>query len=516
MPDRWFDLFDARVSRRDFMRVGRDVAGCLALASLPSAGGQSPPLVSSPFTLGVASGDPEPDGVVLWTRFDHAMAGAARAVSVGWEVAEDDSFRTIVRRGSSAAPAELGYSVHAEVSGLRPARDYWYRFTAGGQASAIGRTRTAPKTGDRADRIRFAFISCQNYEHGYFTALRHLAAEDLDLVLHLGDYIYERRFSPNLTVRAHEAGEVFTLDQYRARYAHYRADEDLQAAHAAHPWVVTTDDHEVANDYADAIAEVDVPRDRFLLRRAAAYQAYYEFMPLRRASLPRGPSMRLYRRVDYGRLARFHVLDTRQYRTDQPCGAGRKPRCADALRADATMMGPDQEKWLREGLRESKARWNVLANQVMIAETKQMANAQAVYAMDRWDGYVAPRDRLMKFLADARPANPVVVTGDIHSNWVADLKLNFEDPASPTVGAELVGTSIASGGDGHDNPSAVPGLNPHVKYFSARRGYVRAALTEERCTADFRIVPYVSRRGAPVETRKSFVVENGKPGAEPA
>jgi alkaline phosphatase D len=515
-PQRWYQLFGGRVSRRDFIRVGSDVAGCLALAALPAELASIVRFQSTPFTAGIASGEPDEEGVVLWTRLDRAAVGQARAVAVSWEVAADEAFKTIVRRGSASAPEELGYSVHVEVEGLAPDRPYWYRFNTGGQESAIGRTRTAPKRGDSPGRVRFAIASCQNYEHGYFTAHRHIAAEDIDFVIHLGDYIYERRYSPNLVMREHEAGEVVTLDEYRGRYARYRTDEDLQAAHAAHPWIVTTDDHEVANDYADAIAETDTPREQFLLRRAAAYQAYYEFMPLRRSSMPRGPAMGLYRRIEYGRLARFHVLDTRQYRSDQPCGAGRKPRCEGAVQADATMMGPRQEKWLQDGLADSKARWNVLANQVMIAETRQMANGAATFSMDKWDGYVAPRNRLMRFLHEARPSNPLVVTGDIHSNWVADLKTDYDEPVSAVVGTEIVGTSITSGGDGNDNPFASAAANPHIKFFSARRGYVKVTLTPDRCTADFRQVPFVSRRGAPIETRASFVVENGRPGAQPA
>jgi alkaline phosphatase D len=514
--DRWFNLYGRPVTRRDFIRVGRDVAGCLALAGMPAYPATTERFADPPFTTGVASGDPDAHSVVLWTRLDRARLTGQDSVEVKWEIAHDEKFRRIVRRGSSAAPSALGYSVHAEVGGLEPARDYWYRFMAGGQESATGRTRTTPNTADTVDKLRFAFISCQNYEHGYYTVLRHLADDEVDVVIHLGDYIYERRYSPNLTVREHESGEVFTLDQYRGRYAHYRSDPNLQAAHAAHPWIVTTDDHEVSNDYADAIAEVEIPRDQFLLRRAAAYQTYYEFMPLRRSSMPRGPAMQIYRRLSFGRLAQFHVLDTRQYRTDQPCGAGRKPRCADAMREGATMMGPAQERWLREGLQGSKARWNVLANQVMIAQTKQMVEGQAMYSMDRWDGYVAARDRLLRFLDERRPSNPIVITGDIHSNWVADLKVDFDAPASPIVGTEFVGTSVTSGGDGSDAPSNVASVNPHVKFYNSRRGYVRVALTPDRCTADYRVVPFVSKTAAPIETLRSFIVENGRPGALPA
>ena len=514
-PDRWFSLFTHPMRRRDFVRITRDVAACIALGGLPIDAGEAPRFRDNPFVFGVGSGDPEPDGVVLWTRLatDPALP---RRVAVRWEVADDERFTTIVRSGSSPAPAELGYAVHAEVGGLRPGRQYWYRFLTGGQASAVGRTRTAPRHDAPLDRLRFAFISCQNYEHGYFTAFEHLAAEDLDLVVHLGDYIYERRFTSAPIIRDHEAGEVFTLDQYRARYALYRSDPALQMSHAACPWTVTTDDHEVANNYAGDIPEAPGSGD-FLLRRAAAYQAFYEFLPLRRRSLPAGPAMRIFRRLRFGRLLDLHVLDTRQYRSDQPCGDGTKPRCPQALAETQTMMGREQEVWLERNLRASPAQWNVLANQVMIAQVARGTAEAPTYAMDKWDGYVAARRRLLALLAATPPSNPVVITGDVHSNWVADLRTDFEDPASPIVSSEFVGTSMTSGGDGSDGSvERVRALNPHVKFFNARRGYVRAEVTPHTWRCDYRVLPYVSRPGAPIDTRASFVLQSGRKGVQPA
>src|SRR5881409_1489567 len=307
------------MTRREFI---------LAFGALPALAGNCHAirLQSNPFSLGVASGDPSPRGVVLWTRLEGAGVGRVR---VDWEIAEDDQFRRVAAKGSNVALKELGHSVHVEVEGLRPARHYWYRFTAGGEVSPVGRTWTAPL--ESPAQFRFAFVSCQNYEHGYYTAYRHLAEQDLDVVVHLGDYIYEKRFGQT-NVRLHEAGEVFSLDQYRARYALYRSDPDLQAAHAAFPWIVTPDDHEVSNDYAGSIAETNaLSPAQFLMRRAAAYQAYYEFMPLRRSAMPAGPDIRLFRKLSFGDLVDFHVLDTRQYRSDQPCGGARSPQCEDAL-----------------------------------------------------------------------------------------------------------------------------------------------------------------------------------------
>ena len=510
---RWFDLFGRSLSRRDFLRVSGDVAACVALAGVPIDARGGVGFRQAPFPWGIASGDPSADGVVLWTRL--AQGGVQRALPVRWEVAEDERFAKIVRSGSSPAPSELGFSVHAEVGGLRPARDYWYRFITGGHVSPIGRTRTAPKDDASNDRFRFAFISCQNYEHGLFTAFDHLAAEDLDLVAHLGDYIYEKRFTAPVIVREHEAGEVFTLDQYRARYATYRSDPALQAAHAACPWAVTTDDHEVANNYADAIPEPTASGD-FLLRRAAAYQAFYEFMPLRRSSLPKGPSMKLFRRLRFGRLMHMHVLDTRQYRSDQPCGDGSKPRCAEALASTQTMMGREQERWLERTLRDSKAQWNVIANQVMIAQVARGTPEAPTYSMDKWDGYVAARERLLRVLASAPPSNPIVVTGDVHSNWVAELKTNFDDPTSRTIAPEFIGTSMSSGGDGNEGTfDRIHSLNPHVKFQNARRGYVCVELTRQTCRADYRMVPFVTKPGAPVSTVASFTVESGNPSPSP-
>jgi alkaline phosphatase D len=499
------------------MRLGVDAAALVALGSLPSfAGDRDIRVRSNPFGLGVASGDPLPHGIVLWTRLDAAAldeAGAPRAgVPVHWEVAEDERFRRIARKGSQLAQFELGHSVHAEVDGLRPGRHYWYRFMAGGEVSATGRTRTAPAEGAAIDRLRFAFVSCQNYETGYFTAFRRLAEEDLGLIVHLGDYIYETG-GLQRPVRPQESmEEIFTLDQYRARYARYRSDADLQAAHALFPWIVTSDDHEVKNDYAnDAAPGVTASPEQFLIRRAAAYQAYYEFLPLRRSSMPAGPAMRLFRRVAYGSLADFHVLDTRQYRSGLSCGGGRKPQCHEALTTQ-DIMGAEQERWLKDGLRTSRARWNLLANQVLIAQMVQPGGDAPSFSMDNWNGYVPSRTRLMNVLAETR--NPVAITGDIHSNWVADLKLDFNDPTSPCVGTELVGTSISSGGDGDDSGRPeVLAANPHIKFFNNRRGYVRCTLTSSSLVADFRTLPYVTEPGAPIETHASFIVEDGRPGA---
>jgi alkaline phosphatase D len=509
-------LWRGQTDRRAFLIGGAAIIGAGALSRVQAR----PRWDASPFTLGVASGDPSDDGVVLWTRLapDPLQGGGmpSAPVEVRWEVAEDEGMRRLVKHGRATAVAEWGHTIHAEVDGLDPNREYWYRFHAGDATSPVGRTRTLPRSKDAVDQLRFAFASCQHYEAGFFTAYRHLASEDLDLVFHLGDYVYEgpaRDGQP----RRHRGLELATLDDYRNRYALYKSDPDLQAAHAAAPWIVTPDDHEVDNNYAGAISENDDPREAFLQRRAAAYQAYYEHMPLRRRSIPKGPAVQLYRQFSYGQLASFFVLDTRQFRTDQPCGDGSKAPCPGVGDPQASMLGPAQEKWLFDALGRSKGRWNVLPQQVMMAKVDQMPGPDERYSMDQWSGYDVPRTRLMELFASRRPSNPVVLTGDIHSNWVNDLKVDFRDANAPAVATELVGTSITSGGDGVDQSARMPDVlaeNPFVKFQNSQRGYVSCSVTPEAWRADYRVVDYVSRPDAPRRTRASFRIADGRPGAE--
>ena len=510
-------LLQRRLGRRDLL------SGGLALLGLGAARRVSGLSLFQPsaFPLGVAAGDPSADGVVLWTRLalDPLNGGGMPPDDVEgvWEVARDERMADVVRRGTSVAREVLGHSVHVEVDGLEPGRWYWYRFRAGADESAVGRTRTLPAAGARADRLRFAFASCQHYEQGYYTAYRHMAEDDLDLVFHLGDYIYEYEGRDG-RVRRHTGDEIELLDDYRNRYALYRSDPDLQAAHAAFPWVVTWDDHEVDNNYANAVSEEEgLPAELFLRRRAAAYQAYYEHMPLRRSSLPAGPNLQLYRAFGWGDLASFHVLDTRQYRSDQPCG-DRSGHCDGIYDPAATLLGEAQERWLMDGLDGSTARWNVVPQQLMMARVDFASGDDESYAVDMWSGYEAARRRLMEFLAARRPANPLVLAGDIHSNWVNDLKVDYRDPAAPVVGTELVCTSISSGGDGADGGDRAATLiaeNPAIRFYNGQRGYVRCDLTPEQCRADYQVLEYVTRPGSPISTRASFVVEDGRPGAQP-
>ena len=516
-------LLERGGTRREFLQAGGGVAGLIMLGALP--GHRSDATVRTadyPFTLGVASGDPTPDGVVLWTRLapDPLRGGGMPPlrVSVRWEIADDEGFTRMVQRGQALAIPELAHSVHVEARGLAPDRVYWYRFVSGGQMSPVGRTRTAPAARARVDRFPLAFASCQMYQTGYYTAHRHLAEEDVNLVVFLGDYIYESGID-TAGVRRHTESEIITLDHYRTRYSLYKMDRDLQAAHAAFPWTVTWDDHEVDNNYAGDISERNDVVERFLERRAAAYQAYYEHMPLRRSYMPTGPNLRLYRRLGFGSLIELSLLDTRQYRTDQPCGDRISAPCPETYSPAATTLGAEQERWLFDGLGRSSARWNLLGNQLPLAEIDRIAGPERGFQMDQWSGYVAGRDRVLRFLQERRVANPVVITGDVHQNWVADVKVDAADPASATVATEFVGTSISSGGDGAEMTTAGQAIltdNPHVKYFNAQRGYVRCLVTPERWQSDYRVVPFISRPGAPVKTHASFVVENGRPGVQTA
>ena len=350
------------------------------------------------FTPGVASGDPLSDGVVLWTRLApdpiHGGGMGREPVEVTWEIATDDKMQRIVRRGSTIATADFAHSVHVEVDGLEPARWYWYRFRTAKEESRIGRTRTAPAPGVMAERLRFAVGSCQSWDTGHFTAHRHLAEEDLDLFVFLGDYIYEG-MPGDSDVRRSNPQDTDSLDGFRNRHAHYKSDPNLQASHAAFPWLVTWDDHEVINDYAGDNGDPAT----FLKLRAAAYRAYYEHMPLRRSALPKGPDMLLYRDVAFGRLVTFDILDTRQYRTALPCGGWRSEACADSLSPERTITGGDQETWLYQRLRHTSAQWNVLAQQVPMMQRLIPEGQRLVLAMDKWEGYArvaqpaAPRDR---------------------------------------------------------------------------------------------------------------------------
>ncbi|WP_081913422.1 alkaline phosphatase [Glycomyces sp. NRRL B-16210] len=515
-----------RVSRRILLASS---AAATATAMPAAAWAQSrihQTLDADPFTLGVASGDPEPDGVVLWTRLavnplaEDGFGGMPDgSFDVHWEVARDERFRRRVAAGTVETAAAVGYSVHVEVSGLDAGREYFYRFRTGQWISPTGRTLTAPSPESMPAELRMAFASCSQYEHGYFTAYRHLAESRPDLVLHLGDYQYEYRagayVSPDGNVRDHEGPETVTLATYRQRHAQYKADPDLQAAHHAAPWLVVWDDHELENNWADEVPESgsDTPDPAdFLLRRAAAFQAYWENMPLRTSSVPQGIDMQLYRRVRWGRLANFHMLDTRQYRDDQACGDGTQTDCAEAWDESRTITGAAQEEWLIDGFHASESRWDVIGQQVFFTQRDADAGGPLRTSMDGWDGYAASRQRVIDGWVEAQVRNPVVLTGDVHTHWAGEILPDFPEAQGPSVGVELVATSITSGGNGadsvpEDNEALV--INPHIKFRNAQRGYVETVITPDQMDVSFQVVPQVTVQDAPVYTRRSYTIADG-------
>ncbi len=467
------------------------------------------------FALGIASGQPQAGSLVLWTRLSGLDLPAQ--VAVNWELSRDEGFTQIAARGSETALADEAHSVHAEPTGLEPARSYWYRFTALGQRSAVGRTRTAPAA-DAPATLAFAIASCQRFDHGHFAAWRQMAAEPLDLVLFLGDYIYEYA-SPADVPRAHDGGLVTSLQQYRERYAQYKSDAALQAAHAACPWIITWDDHEVANDYAGL--------SHGAARRAAAYQAWWEHMPVPKAMRPVGPDARIYQRLDWGRLARIHSLDARQYRDVQACQPFGRGGSNVVLRRDCpalddpqrSLLGAAQEQWLADGW-DAQRPWNLLAQQTLMARLSRQALAippGGEYWTDGWDGYAPARNRLLQGAVAHGARNLVVLGGDVHAHYVADLHSDYDQARSPVMGSEFCGSSISSRGASRKRSDDYRRLNPHLHYARGdQRGYVAFNLQAARLEARLMEVQRPLDAASPVTLAARFMVEAGRPGPQPA
>ncbi len=500
--------------RRSFLQA---LAAAAVSPALPACAQAQARFARDPFALGVASGYPHPSGMVLWTRLVGSLDPVAYPVR--WEIASDESMRAIVASGGAVAEPEWAHSVRVEPKGLEPDRWYWYRFMAGDAVSAVGRTRTSPRLDAAVEHLRFCFASCQQYEQGYFGAHRKIAEDAPDLVAFLGDYIYESSWGRE-HVRKHGAGEPYTLHEYRARYALYKSDPDLQKAHLAFPWIVTWDDHEVDNDYANDRSEDGMPREAFLARRAAAYRAYYEHMPLPAAMRPSGPDMRIYTELPWGRLANFYIVDDRQYRDYQVCptrpGGSTvvDPEVCTAIGDRArSMLGAEQESWLDRAFAGSGAEWNILAQQTLMAQADRKLGEGRQFWTDGWDGYPAARRRLLETMAVRRLRNPVVIGGDVHMNWVADLKPDFDDPKSPVVASEFCGTSITSQGGSQKMVDALVRENPHMLYGRGdHRGYVRASVAGGRFNAELVGLDTVKKPESRAEVMARFVVEDGKPG----
>ena len=542
--------------RRDLLKLAVASAATLWL---PRSAWSQPKFTSNPFTLGVASGSPTHDSVVLWTRVlpQGNLVGLPQgnslspvqsflvpaigneSVTVNWQVAHDDKFTRVVQSGQTLAVPELGYSVHAEVVGLEPDRWYFYRFIAGDATSPVGRTRTFPKPDAKVNKLRLAYASCQRWEHGYYSAYRHMRDENLDAVMFLGDYIYEYPGAAN-AVRVPSGtpsgGWVTTLDDYRQRYALHKGDADLQAMHAACPWLVTWDDHEVQNDYAGlqaghSSAVEPASSANFAARRAAAYQAFYEHMPVRTSVLTQalqglaaGAEMRIYNRVSYGQLATFYMLDARQYKDPQPCTKDGKlgsntfdpATCADWSAPARSMLGAAQEAWLAgefNQARKDASHWNVLGQQSLFGQRDFAKGPAQLMWNDGWDGYPAARTRLTDSLRKNEVANAVLLGGDVHENWVGHVKADYAHVKSASVGVEFCGTSITSRSNNAARAKVDEwlGENPHFVFADNRaKGYGVCEFTPAKLTTTLRVVDDVTRKDAKIETLASFSVQAGR------
>jgi len=481
-----------------------------------------------PFSLGVAAGDPWPDGFVIWTRLapkpleEHGGMPLV-AIPVRWEVSEDESFTRIVQSGEAVARPELAHSVHVEVEGLRSSRPYWYRFLVDRTvASPVGRVRTAPAAGETPERVRVAVAGCQAYFQGWFGAYRHLSEEtDLDAVFHYGDYIYEggrilntviRDAAGNAADRGHVGGEIYSLDDYRRRYAQYKTDPDLQAAHAAAAFISSFDDHEVDNNWAEAFDQDGTPPEVFALRRYAAMQAWYENMPVRRTQFPRPGGLTMYRRLDYGRLFRMHVLDTRSYRNDQLCTRANQQNCRVEDTPDSTILGAPQEAWLADGL-DNTARWNLIAQQVWVMplhDRQPDGTTRARPGGDTWNGYPAARARLVKSISDRGLTNVVIATGDAHIHAAGTVPLRDSELDGPAAATEFLATSISSGGDGsttlNDSASRLLAGSPNIDLLAQQRGYQTHDITPKEWRTDLKVMDQVQSPGGRISTLARYSV----------
>ncbi|MEL7206911.1 MAG: alkaline phosphatase D family protein [Actinomycetota bacterium] len=509
------------LSRRSFL-AGLAATGVVVAcsgddssSSSEAADAEVPELDGNPFQLGVASGDPTDTSVILWTRLvtDPAAADGgipAEEAPVGWAIATDESFDDVVMEGAVTTGPEVGHSVHVDAQDLDPDSTYWYRFTIGEQTSPVGRTRTMPASGSAPDAFVVGQVSCQRWDQGEWAAYADLAEDDVDLVVHCGDYIYERPVDVEDRVRQGIDDPAITLEDYRLVHALYKTDPALQAAHATAPWLITWDDHEVSNNYvADTPSEDSESEsvEELLERRAAGYQAWWEHTPTR-VDPPEGPDLPIHRAVVVGDLARFHVLDTRQYRTVLDCESVSSigPRCDTSLDPATTVLGEEQEAWVAEGVAEPGPVWDVLVQQIVLHQWRFGDADNTGWNLDQWDGYPEARGRLLDALAGAA-GQPVVLTGDVHSSWVAELREDFDDPASTTIGTEFVVPGVSSTPSGALT-SVAPLLrdnNDHIVYDDqVSTGWLRHEITPDGWTAQYRYVEVPDDPDSPVVDGGSF------------
>lgn len=500
--------------------------GLLAAAPLAAQVARPPRMPAHPFTLGVASGDPDAGGFVIWTRLaplpDQPHAGLDPVpYPLRWQVAEDEAFTRVVAEGDALARPELGWSAHVEVAGLRPARPYHYRFMAGGEVSATGRARTLPAASADVREVRLAVAGCQDYQGGYYTAWRHLAAEAPDAVFHYGDYIYEYGATESFfnfstgqrqsVVRQHNSPMTFSLDDYRRRYTQIRLDADLQAAHQAAPFLCSFDDHEIVNNWVGDVDQQHTPPALFRLRRAAAMQAWYEFMPVRADAFPVNGLSGPWRQYRFGRLLDARLLNTRNHRSDQPCGDKFGSFCDGVNDASAEVLGRAQEDWLVDGLTSRPARWNALLQQIMMMDMDRARNGESGINTDSWTAYRVPRDRLLQRLAPV--PNLIVLTGDEHQHFAGEVRPTNAAPDTPASAIEFVTTSISSGSDGpgeRGEHAEILRRNPHIRYIRDERGYALMTITPEQWRTDHRTVSTIRAPGGTLATHRSFVVPNGR------
>ena len=543
------------LDRRQFLyKTLRNAALASAAAStlwLPRSAWSQVRINSNPFTLGIASGSPTSDGIVLWTRLaPSGFLGAANLgvdnITVRWEIAHDEGFTRIVQSGQTQALAALAHSVHAEVGGLEGGRAYFYRFMAGGTGggsasewtSPVGRTRTLPGPDANPSRFRIAYASCQRWEHGYYSAYRHMLADEPDLVLFLGDYIYEYPRAGN-AIRTPNAtsngGWTLTLDDNRSRYALHKSDVDLQAMHAVCPWIFTWDDHEVQNDYTGLTpGDSGPPVADFAGRRAAAYQVFYEHTPLRASVLTRAlaglaakpaAEMRIYHQLRLGALGSLYMLDARQYKDPFVCskagalgsGTVNVAQCPAWHDPARTMLGSAQEAWLAQALARnaSASGWQIIGQSSLFAPRDFRASgAGQTMWNDGWDGYSAARTRLTDALQQAQSKNAVFLGGDVHENWVGHVKADFSKPKSRAIATEFCGTSITSRHSETSNNGKIPeriARNPHFVFADVeKRGYGLADFSAQKLQVSLRTVSDVRSKDASIQTLAQFEVASGK------
>lgn len=483
------------------------------------------------FPFGVASGDPAEDGFVVWTRLGTLplIYGIApnlpQKVPVYWEISEDEGMHSVVQKGQTYAAAISGYSVHVEIQGLKPGRPYWYRFRAQGTQSGIGRSRTFPISGQAVSSLRVAVASCAHWEMGWYSAYRHLANEHPDIVLFLGDYIYEHNAPParqGLTVRSYGASEATDLEGYRWRYGLQKTDPDLQKAHAVAPWLPIWDDHEIEDDYSGVWpSSPEESAEAFRRRRLAAWQAWYENMPVRKNVRIADGGMRIYRRIKFGDLAIIDLMDGRQYRSRQPCpvppkyGDGRiiSESCPDFHDARRTFLGAEQERWLYDGFRDHSAVWTILAQDLKVAPLRFPSSGGYNYWTDTWDGFPLARDRLTQVLANYGPPNPIIFSGDYHSFFASNIRARPYDEEAPVVASEILGTSITSLGPPYEAIQKVLPENPDIRFFDSRkRGYVIADFTRQAMTAKLMSIADARDAQSEVSLTRTFIVESGRKG----